>query len=204
MISFKSFVTSIHQAILTANDQLMDQNLAMLDKYFIDTGNKEDLQNTLDDALKISHSISTKKGAVTQEDLQNASDVFQKAKDALSGGSITPESAQTPGTLSPKTVVIEYPRETENGMESIEVHVPLLTLTPISMSQIEKAVLTAEFDLEIVNDEVQLNFTDSKTRKGKNNVTRGSLEISITPQENSEGLKKIIDGYEKALKSQIP
>lgn len=203
MISFKSFVTSIHQAILSANDQLMDKNMALLDKYFIDTGAKEGLQESLNDALQASQNISNKQGNVTKEDLQNVSDVFQKAKDALSGNS-SKESAIAPGTLSPKTVVVEYPRETENGMESVEIHVPLLTLTPISMSQIEKAVLTADFDLEIVNDEVQLNFTDSKTRKGKNNVTRGSLEITITPQENSDGLKQLIQGYEKALKSQIP
>lgn len=204
MINFKSFVTSIHQAILTANDQLMDKNMAMLDKYFIDTGSKEDLQSTLDDALKASHNISSKQGNVTQEDLQNASDVFQRAKDALKGGSNTNENAQSPGTLSPKTVVMEYPQETENGIEMTEVHVPLLTLSPMNFSQIEKATLTADFDIEIVNNEVQLNFTDTKTRKGKDNVTRGSLEITISPQESSDGLKQIIAGYEKALKSQIP
>jgi hypothetical protein len=204
MISFKSFVSAIHDAILTANEQLMDKNISLLDKYFIDTDANTDIQGSLDDALKTSQNISNKKGNVTREDLQNASDVFAKAKNALSGSQSTPNNSKTPGTLTPKTVVMEYPRETENGMESVEVQVPLLTLAPLSMSKIEKATLIADFELEIVDDEVQICFIDEKRRRRKDHATRGSLEITISPQDPSEGLKILIEGYEKALRSQIP
>ena len=37
MISFKSFITTVHDAILKANDALMDKNVAILDRYFVDT-----------------------------------------------------------------------------------------------------------------------------------------------------------------------
>jgi hypothetical protein len=50
MISFKSFVQSIHDAVLKANDALMDKNTDLLDKYFtekrIEVIDKEDVQKT--------------------------------------------------------------------------------------------------------------------------------------------------------------
>ena len=59
--------------------------------------------------------------------------------------------------------------------------------------------------MEIVDDELQLNFTDRNRRFGKKSkTTRGTLEITISPQESSDGLKLLIEGYETALKSQIP
>ena len=166
-------------------------------------GNQADIQGSLDDALRVSQKISSKKGTVTNEDLQHATEVFTKAKNALSGTPIAGNSKSS-GVLTPKTVVMEYPKETANGMESVEVQVPLLTLAPLSMSQIEKATLIADFELEIINDEVQICFVDEKRRRRRDNGTRGSLEITISPQEPSNGLKTLIEGYEKALKSQIP
>lgn len=204
MISFKSFVSAIHDAILSANEQLMDKNVNLLDKYFIDPHGSKDVQGSLDDALRVSQNISNKKGSVTNEDLQRASEIFSKAKDALSGNTNSTNHPKASGVLSPKTVAMEYPRETANGMESVEIQVPLLTLAPLSMSQIEKATLIADFELEIINDEVQICFVDDKRRRRKDHATRGSLEITISPQEPSEGLKLLIEGYEKALKSQIP
>ena len=208
MISFKSFVNAIHDAIIAANDSLMEQSTGLLDKFFADTSNEEDLQASLDNALQASKYITSKKGNVTRADFQTATNAIEKAQKALAPddentGSST---ARIPGTLSPKSVVVEYPRQTENGIEFIEVHVPLITLVPLNMPQIEKATLTANFEMEIVDGELQLNF--SERNKGgfskRSKSTRGKLEITISPQETSEGLKKLVEGYEQALKSQIP
>ncbi|MFT5250324.1 MAG: hypothetical protein ACI93P_002059, partial [bacterium] len=50
MISFKSFVQSIHDAVLKANDALMDKNTDLLDRYFtekrIEVTDKEGVQKT--------------------------------------------------------------------------------------------------------------------------------------------------------------
>lgn len=107
--------------------------------------------------------------------------------------------------LDPKTVTLEYPIPTANGMQISEVQVPLITLVPLQMSQVEKAVVTAEFDMEIVNGEIELNFTkkDSGGFFSKPKKNRTKLEITITPQETSEGLKVLVEGYESALKRQI-
>jgi len=118
MISFKSFVHAIHEAIINASDSLMDKNVVPLDKYFEETTKEE----------------TDEKGVDT-----------------------------TKSILEPKTGILEYPTLRKydtaggngNGYENTEVHVPLITLVPLQMSQIEKAVFTADFDMEIVNGEIE-------------------------------------------------
>jgi hypothetical protein len=164
MISFKSFVIAIHEAIISATDTLMDKNVGLLDKYFTETPKDEKNVDT---------------GAVN-----------------------------TVNTLVPKSVILEYPHLTADGtVENLEVSVPLITLVPLSMSQIEKATLTADFDIEIVDGELQLNFTNRSNNGGifkkKHETTRAQLKITIAPQDTSEGLKLLVEGYEAILKRQI-
>jgi hypothetical protein len=210
MISFKSFINAIHDAILFANDSLMEKHTGLLDKFFVDTTNEDQLQASLDEALRASNQVTAKKGNVTREDFARASEALERAKKALSGDNDSEklsESSKVPGTLSPKSVVVEYPRHTENGIELIEIHVPLITLTPVTMTHIEKATLTANFEMQIIDGGLQLNFSDRSRgafRKKSKSSTHGKLEITISPQESSEGLKQLIEGYENALKSQIP
>ena len=209
MISFKLFVNAIHDAILSANDTLMEKNTGMLDKYFVDLSNGDELQSSLDHALQTTTNIVSKKENATPNDFKNAIDALEGARKALSpndDSNNTSAKASVPGTLSPKSVVVEYPHQTANGIEFVEVHVPLITLVPLSMSQIEKATISANFEMEIVNDELQLNFTNKpRGRFGrKSKRTWGELKITISPRESSEGLKLLVEGYEQALKSQIP
>lgn len=207
MISFKNFVDAIHDAILAANDSLMDKNEGILQKFFYQEGNDANaLQDKLDTALKATRDISSKQTNVTRDDYNNASSAIKDASDALSGGDSNAASALLPGKLKPKMVVVEYPHQTENGIAYVDVEVPLITLSPITMSHIEKATVKANFEMEIVNDVLQLNFTNrDRVPFGKRNkTTRGQLEITITPTETPEGLMQLIEGYEKVLMSQIP
>ena len=164
MISFKSFVEAVHNAIMNASDSLMDKNEGLLDKYFEEKTTEEKDPKT--------NVTSTKK------------------------------------SLVPRTVSLEYPSLTADGkVETTYVQVPLITLVPISASQIEKATLSADFEMEIVNDALQLHFTDgSKSNNGffkKSKTNRGKIEIVISPRETTDGLKLVIEGYEAILKRQI-
>lgn len=160
MISFKSFVTAIHEAIINASDTLIDKNEGLLEKYF------------------------EKKPGDVKDDNGNFKEI-----------------------LSPKSVILDYPHLTQMGeLQYVEVHVPLITLVPLTMSQVEKATLTADFDIEIIDGEVQLNFTNKKNGglfQKKSKSTRGKLEITIKPQESAEGLKILVEGYDAILKRQI-
>ncbi len=156
MISFKSFVTAIHEALISASDSLMDKNVSILDKYFIETS--------------------------------------------------TPGPVSAKNTLIPKTVILEYPHLTADGkIESLEVAVPLITLVPLTMSQIEKATFIADFEMDIIDGELQLNFSNSRVGTGffKKKPKVAKLEITLAPQETPEGLKLLVEGYEAILKRQI-
>lgn len=162
MINFKSFITAIHNAIISASDSLMDKNVGLLDKYFDE---------------KITEEEDKKTGVKTSKTI-----------------------------LEPKTVILEYPVFSSNGPEMSEVHVPLITLVPLQMSHIEKAVLTAEFEMEIVDGEIELNFTKRKeggSFLSRPKTTHAKLEVTISPQETTDGLKLIVEGYESILKRQI-
>jgi hypothetical protein len=167
MISFKSFVNAIHDAIMNASDSLMDKNVGLLEKYFEQT---------------------------TTEEVDNE------------GNKVSKE------TLKPRTVILEYPSPTmdptlleSEGIERTEVQVPLITLVPLQMSQIKKAVFSADFEIEIVDDEIQLHFPNKKNNlfKKKPKTILGKLEVTISPMETSEGLRLVVEGYESMLKRQI-
>lgn len=158
MISLKSFIAAIHEAIIQAGDSLMDRNIGLLDRYFTEK--------------------------------------TEKAKDG---------SEQK--TLVPKTVTLEYPALDQNLATVIrKVEVPLITLIPLTTARIEKATLTANFEMELADGQVQLDFSNKLTgglfRKSKSTI--GRLEITITPQDTPEGLNAVIEAYERAVKAQIP
>ncbi|MFT5337382.1 MAG: hypothetical protein ACJAY8_000183 [Sphingobacteriales bacterium] len=176
MISFKSFVHAIHDAIFKANDAVVDKNADLLDKYFVE-------KNVLE---RDEHN-----NVVLDTNGQPLQKIVQE----------------------PVSVIMNYPIINHAGkLEETEVHVPLITLVPMTVSQIEKATIRADFIMEIVNGDLQLDFGGGGKQKSgglfgkpsKSRKTKGSLEITIAPQETPEGLKLLIDGYETMIKRQIP
>ena len=116
-------------------------------------------------------------------------------------------------TLVPKTVTLSYPNFNEDQKENQDpymlhqasVEVPLITLIPMELCEIKQATFSTEFQMEIRNDELHICFTKSSgslIRKGVDKST-GKLEIILSPQETTEGIKLISEGYEDYLKRQI-
>ena len=127
------------------------------------------------------------------------------------------ENADEPDTskLKPKTVTIQYPRVTSSGVEVHDVIVPLIALVPISMTKITKVKLKTNLEIYLNDNELSVGFLSKQTtdcskhdddsnEKSKVDTPTGSLEISISPAMAPDGLKKLIEGYEKALRAQIP
>lgn len=107
--------------------------------------------------------------------------------------------------LVPESIVVKYPHVTDKGVEEVDVKVPLLTLAPITCPTIDEVEFTTKFEMDIVENELNLNFSrDNKDTKETTSNRTGNIKIRITPQEIPEGLKSIIEGYERVLKSQIP
>lgn len=150
MISLKTFIDSIHDAVVAANDTLTDSSVGFISKYFKDNDSDDD-------------------------------------------------------TLVPKTIKVNYPQITDSGIENIEVEVPLLTLAPLTCPTIDNVEFSTKFEMDIVNDELQLTFSkDNKDTLEQKSNRLGNLKIIISPQDVPEGLKTLIEGYERVLKSQIP
>lgn len=154
MITFDSFIRSIHAAILFANDALVDKNLEVLERFF----------EVTDDGLR------------------------------------------------PKMTTIQYPQKTASGVVMSDVRVPLITLVPLSMTQISEVKLRTELEIQVEDEGLLVSFPapQSGTPDDQEDESHGSsrpiatLEITLTPHHGTEGLRKIVEGYEKVLRAQIP
>lgn len=161
MISFKSFIQAIHDAVLQANTILMDKNQDTLKTYF--------------------EPIHGEGG--------NTTDAIPLTK------------------LKPKTVTLEYPHlDSEGHLLLTDIEVPIITLTPLNMSQIEKVTFTSEFEMQINNGELEIEFTNRKQSGpfwNRKDTKTGKIEIVISPQDTAEGVKILVEAYENALKRQL-
>lgn len=161
MINFNQFIKVIHDAALSANQALMDENLKMLEKYF------EPLEPT---------------GYI---DLRPS------------------------GSLRPRTVVVQFPTPTQDGMVTREVEVPLISLIPVSMSEIAELKLKTNIEVFVDGEDLQVGFPSrSAMAKPETAAADGgnvsTLEITIRPRDGSQGLTTLIEGYERALRAQMP
>ena len=111
--------------------------------------------------------------------------------------------------LVPKTVVLEFPSTDKNGKAiTTPVHVPLITLVPLSNARIEKATISVEFDLKSHQNEDGedvLELTFPKQGQGPGDSTKSSkMELTIAPMEAPDGVKILVEEYEGVLKRQMP
>lgn len=157
MISLKSFIAAIQEAVVQAGESLLDKNVNLLDRYF-------------------------------------APSTMQAA------------DGSSEQTLAAKTVNLEYTVLNQDLTPVVrKVEVPLITLIPVTTARIEKAVLSAEFQIQLVDGEVQIDFAGKNQGWfGSSKGTVARLEITISPQAAPEGLHTVVEAYEKSLKAQIP
>jgi hypothetical protein len=153
----------------------MEKNLALLDKFFESTDGREPLPQR----------------SIPGEDTDPAS---------LSEG------------MQPRMTTIQYPQRVADGVVMTDVEVPLIALVPLSMTQVSEVKLTTELEIKIDDDELLVGFpAPQTTRRTKIRETSqassrpiATLEITLTPHHGTEGLKRIVEGYERALRAQIP
>lgn len=114
------------------------------------------------------------------------------------------------GKYKAKSISIEHPTTTPEGkLKLVNIDVPLITVVPISSARIELMKFTTVLDVAIENDELMVSFSPhgragEAGEPGGAQQATATLELMIQPQANTEGLTKLIEGYEKALRAQIP
>ena len=108
--------------------------------------------------------------------------------------------------------------QTEDGVQLKEIQVPLITLVPMSMPSIEEVKIVTDTYMEIVEDEVNVSFgTKPVDIRSKNDSVEqhlnsepsghgcvGKIEITIRPGAVTDGMKTVIEAYEKTLRAQMP
>ena len=221
MIKLYSFVQAIHSAVSSANDALMDKNLDVLEKFFEATDYSDQFEGTLDEAMKSLNDILGEEGTsgdrprITKQQLQKMYESLEGVKDSISQkddpeGDIS--QVLLPDKLQPKMTTIQFPHKTANGVVMSDVKVPLVTLVPLSMTQLSEVKFRTELEIQIEDEELSVSFptaksvtsSDSKEQPVGSSRPVGSLEITLVPHHGTEGLKRLVEGYEKALRAQIP
>lgn len=214
MIKFDAFINAIHTAILSANDALMDKNLEVLDKYFEAAEDSEEFQSALDAALiALNDFLGAERQRPTRQKVTTMLASLEGVREALSQKGISetePKRASLPERLRPKMTTLQFPHKTANGVVMSDVSVPLITLVPLSMTQISEVKFSTELEIQVENDELLVSFpatqsaTPDVSESESQGSSRASLQITLTPHHGTEGLRKIVEGYEKILRAQIP
>lgn len=112
--------------------------------------------------------------------------------------------------LSPKTCTMEFPTRTADGVDVVTAKVPILALCPVSAPRITEVKFTTELDISSSHDnKLMVSFPQAPSKKQEGtdeeqHVPGSKVEITITGGEPPEGLKRLIEGYERALRAQIP
>lgn len=215
MILFETFIRSIHSAILSANDALVDKNLDVLARFFEETDGGDEFQRTLDEALQATKDVVDQEQRPGRERLQRAVEALTGVKEALSqkdASGMDSEQARFPDGLRPKMTTIQYPQQTATGVVMSDVRVPLITLVPLSMTQISEVKLRTELEIQVDEEYLLVSFPAPQSGRQDDDEHEpdsaprsvATLEITLTPHHGTEGLRKIVEGYEKVLRAQIP
>ncbi|GAA4457982.1 DUF2589 domain-containing protein [Rurimicrobium arvi] len=115
------------------------------------------------------------------------------------------------GSYTAKTVSLNYPVKTkDNTIETARVEVPLITVVPISATRIDELRFTTNLEISLDADELLVSFCSEEEADGKGLFAKkrkssfAKVELVLKPTEGTEGLRSIIEGYEKVLRAQIP
>jgi len=198
MIRFQALMHAVQQSIHSAAQAVESAGFKHIDKFFdevIDENSKEHQEK--------SKKLSDAHEAINSGDVDKANELLTELNEA-------PENSSQDNVIyRPKMVAMAFPSQSDDGVDSTIVNVPLITLCPISSPRIKDVKFTAEMEVTTDDtDELFVAFRPPQVTGGRDGVTKDStntrIEISLVGHEPPEGLQKIIEGYEKALRAQIP
>ena len=204
MINLKQLVSAIQESTLSASAIVAKQNLDILDTYFEASEGNSNFEN-------LTESVLSSLSELDHEDSDNINKI-KNALDSLSEliSKAPPSHSADSQTLIPKYVDIAYPTETANGFESHTVSVPLICLAPLSSTQITELRFKTDLDISIVDDNLEVAFPERNStclepsEQGGSPYHHATLEVVIDCKEPTQGLHKLVEGYDRALRAQIP
>lgn len=202
MISFQALMHAVQQSIHSAAQAVESAGIKHIDKFF-----DQIPRNKFTEIQENKKHLAEAQEALNNGDVDKAN-ILLKALNTSAGVEdvVTPEDDSI---YRPKMVAMAFPSQSQEGAGSTIVNVPLITLCPISSPRIKDVKFVT--DLEVTSDdsdELYVAFRSPQKSSGEhsefNDSTNTRIEISLVGHEPPEGLQKIIEGYEKALRAQIP
>lgn len=198
MIRFQALMQGVQQSIHSAAQAIESAGFKHIDKFFDKIVN-EDIQKKQDKSKELNE-------AMDNGDHVKASALLKEMNELPDDNNT---GSEDDAIYRPKMVAMAFPSQGAKGVDSTIVNVPLITLCPISSPRIKEVKFSA--DLEVTtddHDELYVAFRAPQVTGGEDTITKDStnthIEISLVGHEPPEGLQKIIEGYEKALRAQIP
>lgn len=200
MIRFEAFMQAIQKSIHSAAQAVESRGFKHIDKFFdeIPTSRQKDIEEHQD-------KLKQAREALGNKEVKKAHRLIKELQDSPTG--VTANSEED-SVYRPKMVAMAFPSQDKEGSSASIVNVPLITLCPISSPRIKEVKFST--DLEVTsddNDELYVAFR-SLAKTGGDGVAKSTtnthIEITLQGSEPPEGLQKVIEGYEKALRAQIP
>lgn len=198
MINLEEFVHSIHVATASAGEALIEKNLSLLERFFEPADEDDD---------GIAHMAN-----ISQSDRQVESSAPNRTNsNENNANSFSIHDDDIP-ILKPRMVAMQYPTVTKQGPAVQTVNVPLITLIPLSQVELKEMHFSTELDLSVSGESLQVSFPKRTLKSQEINEEGGKvgnggkahLEVKIAAMETPDGLKYIVDGYERALRAQVP
>ena len=201
MIRFQALIHAIQESIHSAAEAIESAGDKHLNKFFDKIVNEH-----------YQEKMAEIKEAKKDGDDERVRELKKEMQNLPTGDD---ESTEGVFIYRPKMVAMAFPSQGSDGVESTIVNVPKITLSPISSPRIKDVkfsanleVTTEENDGKEGNEELKVAFRPPQVTGGENMVTKDStnthIEINLVGHEPPEGLQKIIEGYEQALRAQIP
>jgi len=151
-----------------------------------------------------------------KEDQGEQKEKEEQTESEHQGGDIDKGEKKTekpPRHLKPKMVGMQYPKMTADGPRIHTVYVPLISLVPISQLQLTELKFNVDLEIGQVDNQLHISFP-AKTGGGaaetnqhdepKCNTSAAKLEIQINTTTRPDGMTHLIQGFDRALRGQIP
>jgi hypothetical protein len=194
LLDFKEFIASVQAAVNEAAGQIQAKNLELLDSYFVPADEPSGDEAESDRARPTPYPPSSLAKALCNH---------KRPPSGPTGRGDEPEEPR--GALRPKMAVLQYPVVGPNGPETQDVWVPLLAIVPQNQLALDELKLTLKVEVSENGSNLRIAMPKRHSwfsRSSPSDV--GTVEITIKAEPTTAGRMDVIDGYEKALRSQIP
>jgi hypothetical protein len=210
MIGLEDFVKAIQDAVLAAESTLSQKNIDLFNEYFEDSGKSTAIQGSIDSALKATNDVlnNPRPGRDSYVNLKKALEDASRALTDEEGTDAKNMRSANSQSFTPKTVTLEYAINTEDGVKPHYVNVPLITLVPMQSTQIAQARFKTRLEVQEDNGKLMISFPGKvqQSREAQPDSTSyfTEFEVVLEPKKETEGLRQMVEGYEKILRAQMP